>query len=374
MGTSPTTTDDTWINYTAFAFGEIGRLRLASDGVSPGPPDGVPMFFGPPLDAYYGYAIRRLTADLKPLGYSVMPFGYDWRLDPSFMGDLLMTFIVENVTADNPCTIVGHSFGGLVARYAWSLLVGAGQSNLVRRIVTLGTPHWGSYGAVELWSLDADQLDQIFYLTLASTVLTSNVPPPARPTIWTPTEIAAVSATFPSFYWTLPSLLAPDVALDPNRSAVYGSGWPADRGVTSRWLAAAVNSFQPMLASASFTPPAWVMTTVAGKGLPTVGRLTYPNVLGSARAYQRFDVGDGTVETSSALLAGSAQYTVTAGHQDLPRTTANSGLLTQLVLDARGPPTPPPPAVVVPGQLGQILAGPPSPQPIVAVPPIPRDP
>ena len=70
-----------------------------------------------------------------------------------------------------PCSIVAHSAGGLVARAAWLALGQAGATNLVRRIVTYGTPHQGSYGAVRLWSLDAASLTSVQYLAAARAVL-----------------------------------------------------------------------------------------------------------------------------------------------------------------------------------------------------------
>lgn len=374
LGSSPSSTDDTWVNYAAIAVGLVGRLRLAADGVSPGPPDGVQMYAGVPLPDYYAAAIGRLTADLQPHGYTVVPWGFDWRLTAPTTAASLAAQIAATVAPADPCTIVAHSFGGIVARLAWAQLSGQGQSGLVRRIITLGSPHWGSYGGIRLWSGDADQLDQLSWLSAVSLAIYGLAGAQLLGRYWSTTRLIALANTFPSLYWTLPSLLAPDAAQDPNRSAIYSFAWPASLGVSATWLEAAQNQFQLSLADPSSQPPPWVFTTVAGVGLPTANRLLYAQILGQPRAYAIADVGDGTVTTSSALMTESAQYTLTAAHMDLPRVAADAGLLAQWVLDPRGPPTPPPPAVVVQGQLGFVSAGPPSPLPIVAAPPIPRDP
>jgi hypothetical protein len=374
LGTTPSTTSDTWVSYTAIAQGYIGRLRLAADGVSPGPPDGVQLYFGRPLPDYYQRCIVALVTQLGPQGYVVLDHGYDWRLSALELGQDLADRIIAGVTPADPCTLVAHSYGGIVSRLAWAALVAAGKSGLVRRIITLGTPHWGSYGAIVLWSLAADQLNQIFYLSTPSAVLTSGINPPGSARVWPTAKIAALVSTFPSLYWTLTSLLAPDAGEDPHRSAIYGTAWPANVAVNQTWLQAAKNTWQPLLASASTIPPSWVLTTVAGVGLPTVNALVNPQVLGQSAAYSTADVGDGTVTSDAALLGGSAQYTLTASHQDLPNVAAEQGFLAGWITDPRGPPSPPPPAVVIPGQLSVQLAGPPSPQYIFPSIPIPVDP
>ena len=287
LGTSPATSSDTWVSYTAMALGFIGRMRLAADGINPGPPDGVQLYAGRPLPDYYQRCIVALVAQLGPQGYVVLDHGYDWRLDAQLLGTDLAARIVAGVQPGSPCTIVAHSYGGLVARLAWSSLVGSGQSGLVRRIITLGSPHWGSYGAVRLWSLDSDQLTQVFYLSIPAAIVSATTNPFVPGRVWTESQLATLAGTMPCLYWTLPSLLAPDAAADPGRSAVYGTTWPASRGVSTHWLQQAMTAWQPLLAGSSTFPPAWVLTTVAGVGLPTPSKLVYPQILGQAGVSER---------------------------------------------------------------------------------------
>src|SRR5439155_1744281 len=67
---------------------------------------------------------------------------YDWRLPVAQLGGAL----AERVrAAGSRVAIVAHSLGGLVARAALAL---AGTGN-VERLVLLGTPHCGSFAAVQ---------------------------------------------------------------------------------------------------------------------------------------------------------------------------------------------------------------------------------
>ena len=104
-----------------------------------------------------------------------------------------------------------------------------------------------------------------------------------------------------------------------------------------------------------------MLTSIAGTGVPTVGQLSRPQYLGSARAYSAGSDGDGTVTTGSALVEDSYQYTLAARHADLPLLLASTGILARAVLEVRTPPAPPPPPVTVPGPLVPLLGGPPVP-------------
>lgn len=86
-------------------------------------------------------------------GKNFRPFPYDWRLDNRVVARRLqsqaMTWLSEwRVTsgnADAKLVLIGHSMGGLIARYFVECLDGW---RVTRRILTLGTPHRGSLNAV----------------------------------------------------------------------------------------------------------------------------------------------------------------------------------------------------------------------------------
>ncbi len=359
LGTSVTSLSDTWVSYSTFAVGGIGRMRLAPDGISPGAPDGVQLYPGAPLPDYYDVALLSMERTLRPLGYVVQSLGYDWRLSARVTGPILAQRLRELVRPDDPCALVCHSFGGIVARFAWRELARTGDTGLVRRIVTLGTPHWGSYAIPALWSYDDPTLQQLGILTGSAITILS--PPVAYATgrVWSADRIAALTASWPSSYEVLPSLLAPSAGADPHRAAVYDGLWPANRGVSLVRLSEAREVFQPLLASAATRPPAWVMTTVAGHYLTTPSRLLVPDQLGDPGVIGTESDADGKVCVADALLEGSAQVEVVAAHNDIPAVVAGDGLLADLVAEVRVPPAPPPPPRVVPGTMHVVLAGPP---------------
>jgi Lecithin:cholesterol acyltransferase len=350
-----------WVDYTRIALGNLGALRLAPDGISPGPPDGVQLYAGPPLADYYFNAALDLERQLKDQGYKVRLWGYDWRLSARISGPQLAALIAAEVLDADPCSIVAHSFGGLVSRVAWQTLKTQGKTGLIRRVVTLGSPHQGSYGVVALWSLDSDQLTQVRNLTLATSALLSLISPLIAPFPWTPTALVRLCATFPAFYETLPFLAGTYASGDPNRAALYGTTWPADRSISAAWQTYARTTWQTLMASPDTAIPSWVMTSVAGLNQSTPDTLRNPALLGGPQAYDHSPNGDNAVMELSALLADSAQVRVNARHADLPNQLAASGMLAQLVTAIRPPLTPPPAPTVITGAAVPLLAGPPVP-------------
>jgi hypothetical protein len=89
------------------------------------------------------YSYLKLTLSLRAAGYDAALLDYDWRRDVASLGKLL----ADRIAADgrDDVALVGHSMGGLVARAA--LTQGAGPR--VSRVVLLGTPNSGSFGAVQ---------------------------------------------------------------------------------------------------------------------------------------------------------------------------------------------------------------------------------
>ncbi|MFD0428870.1 esterase/lipase family protein [Streptomyces zhihengii] len=84
-----------------------------------------------------------------------MAFAYDWRLSCRFNAARLGAVVDEELgrwrasapaRRDARAVLLCHSMGGLVARY-WAECLGGHE--VVRRIVTLGTPHRGSLDALE---------------------------------------------------------------------------------------------------------------------------------------------------------------------------------------------------------------------------------
>jgi hypothetical protein len=323
------------------------------------------MFEGPPLPDYWSTPIKLLIDSLRPHGYRLDVLVYDWRKSIFAAGEGLAGLIRNKDTASDPCSIVAHSMGGLVARAAWASLVLSGQESKVRRIVTLGSPHQGTYAPVSVLSANYEALDQLAFISYTLTSGVNVIGWPITYRRYNVFEIRDVAATWPALYSIFPLLGGTDAVNDPHRADLFErSKWPASIPVDANWLSYARAIVAPFLLSPTSQPPAWVMTTVAGQGVPTPAGLVRPELLGSAAAIGSAEDGDGVVTGSSALMAESKRYVVSARHSDMPAFTAASGELADWVLEVRDPITPVPPPETIPGVLTPVLAGPPIPQPL----------
>ena len=147
-----------WRAITSFG-GSIEGLELASDDVDDGvtAPRLVPdVTLVPGLIKIDGYSRteRYLIEQLGlEAGRNYFAFPYDWRrdnrviakrLESSAMG-WLKAWRESSGHADARLVLIGHSMGGLVARYFIECL---GGWKVTRTLMTLGTPHRGSLSAV----------------------------------------------------------------------------------------------------------------------------------------------------------------------------------------------------------------------------------
>ena len=110
----------------------------------------VPGLWG--IDGYSGIS-KMITArfDLVP-GETYLEFPYDWRRDNRVAARALRRVADEKLHAarqrdpDAKLILIGHSMGGLVARYFLECLDGWKDT---RMLITFGTPHRGSLNAVD---------------------------------------------------------------------------------------------------------------------------------------------------------------------------------------------------------------------------------
>lgn len=354
-----------WANPSRLMTGGVGFLRLDAEGVNAGGEDGRPLTAGNPLPDYWDAPASLLSQSLLGFGYRVDTFGYDWRLRIKTNGELLAQKIRVEVVTGDPCAIVAHSMGGLVARWAWSDLGRTGDQAKVRRIVTLGTPHQGTYAAVSALSLDFDPIRQLTTLVNLAPVIGNAAAQHPAWHVYTPNEIRDILATWPSVYQILPALGSRDASADINRHMLYdAAAWGYGVSLSAAHLEESRTAFGPWLTSAESLPPPWVLTTVGGTGYITPDGLLYPSVLGSPLALGASGDGDGLVTRASALVEQSARFTVTSAHNDLALAVATSGDLANWVLDVRAAPSPPPAAQLVTGLASFQLAGPPLTAPI----------
>ena len=104
------------------------------------------------IDVYAGIsAMVTETFDVVP-GETYIEFPYDWRRDNRVAARRLQRLAAEKLHAqrqrnpDAKLILIGHSMGGLVARYFLECLGGREDT---RMLITFGTPHRGSLNAVD---------------------------------------------------------------------------------------------------------------------------------------------------------------------------------------------------------------------------------
>jgi pimeloyl-ACP methyl ester carboxylesterase len=349
-----------WVDATQLAAGRVGKLRLAADGRTPGAPDGVELFGFGPLRDYYGAGLDYLGAQLAQAGGELAAVPFDWRLRAADSAALLAARVRDEVSLAAPCTLIGHSFGGLVARFTWRALLATGDAARVRRIITIGTPHWGSYASVLSSPATRETLAQLSLISTAATLLSPFVAPGNVVGPWDQAGLVELIGTFPSFYECLPNLAAPAAAADPSRVDVFTAAKYVYPPAFSQALLDEVRAVSlPLLADSSTIPPPWVLTCVGGTGVYTPYKLLYPSMLGEYSGLALTPDGDGTVTLDSAVLPTCARFTLISRHMDLFPNVALSGALLDMVLDPRSSPAPAPAAAVTSGSLAPTKAGPP---------------
>ena len=151
--------DGIWMDISDLAFGGFMKLAIgAKRTVRP----------VEPLPRSYGELLRFLAAT-----HRVVPFPYDWRLQPEVEADRLADVLKNELdTAEKnnqPVRILAHSMGGLVTRTmiarhpkTWARLC----ANDGGRFLMMGTPNGGSHSIPELLIGRSGTLKQLALLDL----------------------------------------------------------------------------------------------------------------------------------------------------------------------------------------------------------------
>ena len=124
--------------------------------------------YGPLLDQLPEFLEIRPGSVLAPRDEaSFYPFPYDWRRDNRVSARRLQRFVENQLprwrdwsgAQDAKVILIGHSMGGLVARYYVEVL-GGWKHTLA--LITIGSPHRGSLGALDMLSNGIPKLKRIF--------------------------------------------------------------------------------------------------------------------------------------------------------------------------------------------------------------------
>ncbi len=262
--------DILWLDPIDFQLGRMTELRLA---------EGSRLLS---LGAM-SYTYLKLTLSLRKAGFDAVLLDYDWRRDLASLGKSL----AGRIAADGARNvgIVGHSMGGLVARAA--LTHAAGRQ--VSRLVMLGTPNSGSFGAVQAVRGTYSVVRKLAMLDLRHDA-----------------EFLAneVFSSFPGLYELLPSNGRAGVDLfDPD-------AWPSQGPGPASEILRAAAGLPDRLAPADGR-----FHVVVGCNRTTATRVRRRD---DDFEYEYSLHGDGTVPIELAQLEGAQHRYVDCGHSDLP--------------------------------------------------------
>ncbi len=268
----------------------------------------------------YGYLPLKFA--LQAAGYTVHCFAYDWRLNIADMGAALAARLASETARE--INLVAHSMGGLLARVA----LRSESGRRVRKLITLGTPHGGSFAPVQA--------------VRGSYPLTRRL---AQIDAKHDAEMLAreVFSSFYSLYQMLPRNHNPDL--------LNQRSWPRIGPQPNATLLDRVKYLE--LGGADRR-----ITAIARYGFQTNDHVA--EVEGDF--YYRFGyAGDGTVPTARAVLAGCPAWCCNVSHGELSRHPAVHAALVALLagetpqLPSAPPPTPGNPTSASDTELRQVF-------------------
>jgi hypothetical protein len=291
-----------WLEYLALAGTAVRALELGPDGVSPESPSIVNgVEFGPALPTYYLTAFNYFNQYLV-----TRRAGYDWRLDIQQIGSDFAED-VRPLLAEGPVYLVCHSMGGLVARRAEGILRSDANYANLKRIYLVGTPNWGSWGAVQ--ALAGISYWFLPYLNVMAAV----------GGFWTKDLAAAfirrAIAHFTSVQELMPDPFHGPWSGDPNVPQLYDiatfAGFNPDM---NQYLLDKAKTFRQELL---LPPTGKLYITVAGTGIPTIQGANSLTTLDQSKDYFFDNDGDGAVWGDSVRLPGVHGATIHEGHTAL---------------------------------------------------------
>ena len=242
------------------------------------------------------YSYLALKLRLEAAGFTVRWADYDWRRGIDVIGAQLAARI--NAEPGKRHSLVGHSLGGLVARAA-----GATAGDLIDRIVTLGTPHGGSYAALQALRGSYVSVRRVVQLD------------PAR-SAEALTE--SIFARFPSLYHMLPR----------------AAGGP-DLRDAAQWPDSTPRPYAPLLAQIgglALPAPTGRLHCIVGTGFDTVTAVTRE---ADQFRYHITRDGDGTVPRAFAAPAGHEAWYTTTLHGELSRDATVAAATIDLLHEGR---------------------------------------
>jgi pimeloyl-ACP methyl ester carboxylesterase len=271
--------DTIWVDPAAIALGRLSELELQRRA-------GTISALGVILFAYLALKLR-----LRIRGHAAEFFPFDWRLSLDQLGRQL----TKQLSDGKRTHLVCHSMGGLVAR---AMLANGAPANL-GRLITVGTPHNGSYSPVQAFRGVYSIVRKLAALDLSHDQ----------------TDLAKIFGTFPGLLQMIPS-----PKLRPNPNLFDPGAWPRQGArPDDRMLKAALSVQEglPDLGTVKLPPLDNRIVLIVGRGSETVvgARLQSGN---DEFVYDLSPDGDGTVPLDLAVVPGLPTYVTAASHGGMP--------------------------------------------------------
>lgn len=265
-------TDEIWIDLDDLAAGGVRKLEFGQN------PD--PVFAsGAVLAAYL-----RMKLALNLAGFNADFLPYDWRYPVAEAGARLHKKLTQDGVRD--AVLVAHSMGGLVARQIAALDPGR---SVAAKVITVGTPNFGSYSPVQVFRLTHSLL-----ITLGKWDL-----------VHTPGEIAnKYLRHFPGLIEMMPS---PEKR--PDEKYFESQYWPSGGARPLKPALEAAGTAQDTLPA-----PDDRFVQIVGTGEETIQQARIEN---DEFVYETSTDGDGTVPRDLAEMGDVTRFYATGKHGQL---------------------------------------------------------
>lgn len=274
MGSTLGTTDDEiWLDLLGVIVGDLSKLRIPPEaGLRIG---SLGVMLSTYLKLKYRLRIGGFDADFWP---------YDWRHSIAETGELLAKAIEDD---GNEVHLVAHSMGGLVARACLK-----SPPSRLGRIVTLGTPHHGSFSPLQAFRGAHSVVRKLAFIDFAHDQ----------------NDLAEIFGTFQGL-----SEMFPSPGIIPLDLFDLGS-WPTGGPRPDADLLKRAKAVQKALPTGKSSPKG--IFQIIGINQQTV---VEANIVGAEFAYTMTNEGDGTVPMVCATLSDAeGTYYVEEEHGSLP--------------------------------------------------------
>jgi len=286
--------DLVWVNYFRIFAGRMADMQLTDSGDPPAPPPTIR-----PKDLYRKVYLPILLA--LEARWQTRPFPYDWRVDLDRAAAALADE-VRSWAGGEPCHLVGHSMGGVVARRfiqkfpeVWASMQDPTGQGRGGRLVMMGTPNRGSYAIALALSGEEKTVKSLALLDIKHDL----------------DRLLRILNSFVGSYQLLPSAKL-DLGGDDHRKLFDAATWgslPVHQGLLDRGKAF-MTELDPVIDPGR-------LVFVGGYNQETPHRV---HVDGPGRfRYESTLEGDGRVPHETGLLEGVATFWVMEAHGDLPK-------------------------------------------------------